>query len=400
VRSSGRRDAERMMRVAFVRHRSVAGGAERSLATLCRRLPAAGIEPLVVLGEPGPLERWLDCPTVVAAPTRVGDLVADVRPHAVVALGAEAHVWSARAAARIGVPQIWWQELTPAERPSERAARAEPTAAIACCNRFGVARERARTPGRTVVRLAPALEVDAVAARRETGRAVRAALGWEHATVLGMVARLDPAKGQDVFLEASRRLVERGRDLRLVVVGGAVVGHEGDFAETLRRRAGALGLDQRVRFVAHVDDPTPWQAALDVSVHPSRHESFCLSLLEALALGTPAVATPTDGARELLDEGRLGVLVGQTDALTDGRAGTGPEALADGIDVILSDPARAARMADAGRVHARRYGAERTAAALATLIASLRAGRARDDSSVAAPASPAAASAARRGRVA
>jgi len=379
-----------MTRVALVRHRSVPGGAERSLATLCRRLPDVGIEPLVVLGEAGPLAGWLadaGCATVVVPPARVADAVERATVDAVVALGAEAHVWSARAAERLQVPGIWWQELTPAERPSERAARAEPTAAIACCNRFGVARERARNPSATVVQLAPALDVDAVAARREAGRSVRAALGWERATVLGMVARLDPAKGQDVFLAAGRALLDRGRDVQLLVVGGAVVGHEGDFAAALRRRARALGLDEHVRFVDHVDDPVPWQAALDVSVHPSRHESFCLSLLEALALGTAVVATPTDGARELLDDGRLGTLVG------DGAA-----ALADGIEASLDETEP---LSDARRARARNYGVERTAAALAALVTTLRARTptpsAHDGSSAAAVAGPAAASAAHRG---
>jgi glycosyltransferase involved in cell wall biosynthesis len=178
--------------------------------------------------------------------------------------------------------------------------------------------------------------------------------------------------------------------VRLLVVGGAVVGHEGDLPDTLRRRARALGLAGRVRFVDHVDDPVPWQAALDVSVHPSRHESFCLSILEALALGTPVVATPTDGARELLDDGRIGMLVGD-----------GAEALADGIDAILGDPVLAARSSEHGRRRAHGYGATRTSATLASLIAALRAGTpvpsACDDSSAAAPARREPASAAHRG---
>jgi glycosyltransferase involved in cell wall biosynthesis len=380
-------------RIALVRHRSVPGGAERSLVTLCRHLPAAGLEPFAVLGEPGPLAGWLadaGCPAVVRSPGGVREAIEAERPDAVLALGAEAHTWSARAAARVGAPAVWWQELTPAERPAERAARLEPTAAIACCNRFGVARQRARTPTLPVVQLAPAQGVDAVAAGRDLGRGVRAALGWEHATVLGMVARLDPAKGQDVFLEAGRALLDRGRDVRLLVVGGAVVHPTGGLRDALHRRARELGLGARVRFVDHVDDPVPWQAALDVSVHPSRHESFCLSLLEALALGTPAVATPTDGARELLDDGGCGVLC-------PGRA----DAVADGIDGVLAEPAWARRLADAGRARARRYGAARTAATLAALIAALRAGApvpsGRDDSSAAASAGPAPAAAARRG---
>lgn len=386
-----------MARLALVRHRSVAGGAERSLAALCRALPAVGLEPFAVLAEAGPLERWLadaGCPAVVVPPAAVGDAITDARPDAVLALGAQSHVWSAPAAVRLGVPGIWWQELTPADRPAERAAMAAPTAAIACCNRFGAARERARSRAVPVVQLAPALDVAAVAARRDAGRAIRAALGWERATVLGMVARLDPAKGQDVFLRAGRTLLARGRDVRLLVVGGAVVGHEGDFPDDLRRLARDLELDERVRFVEHVDDPVPWQAALDVSVHPSRHESFCLSILEALALGTPVVATPTDGARELLDDGRVGVLVGD-----------GGDGLADGIDALLGAPARAARVAEAGRARARDYGSERTAPALAALIASLANRRpaaapapsGADGSSVAPSAALASASAAHRG---
>src|SRR5690606_1075742 len=126
----------------------------------------------------------------------------------------------------------------------------------------------------------------------------------------------------------------------LALVGGAIVGHEGDLEAALR----AAAPPDRVTFVGHVDDAGPWLAAADVALVPSRHEAFGLAVVEALAHGTPVVATDVDGPRAILDGGRGGTLVPPGDAA----------ALAAAVAAVLADATR--------RDEARRLGPVRAAA--------------------------------------
>jgi glycosyltransferase involved in cell wall biosynthesis len=66
-----------------------------------------------------------------------------------------------------------------------------------------------------------------------------------------------------------------------------------------------LDLEERIVWLDWLDDTTAFYAAIDLFVSPSRSESFGLAILEAMARGCPVVATATDGAVTLLDEGRL-----------------------------------------------------------------------------------------------
>ena len=134
------------------------------------------------------------------------------------------------------------------------------------------------------------------------------------------------------------------RDAVLVVVGGAS-GADGD-AEVRRVHALAdeLGVAGRVRFVP----PQPhhllssWYRAADVSIVPSRSESFGLVALEAAACGTPVVASAVGGLRTLVDDGHTGYLI-------DGRD---PADFAAAVGTILGDP----RLAEEMSVSARRPG--------------------------------------------
>ncbi|MCP3917118.1 MAG: glycosyltransferase family 4 protein [bacterium] len=123
--------------------------------------------------------------------------------------------------------------------------------------------------------------------------------------VIGLVYA---AKGQDLALDA---LARAGcEDLQLLVVG------PGDTAE-LEARARALGVVDRVRFTGPREDVPSVLAALDFLLLPSRWEGMPYIVLEAMASGLPVVATPVDGARELVREGSSGFLASaiETDAV-------------------------------------------------------------------------------------
>jgi len=169
--------------------------------------------------------------------------------------------------------------------------------------------------------------------------AVRAAAGvGTAAPVVFAAGRLVRKKGFEYLIDALRTVDGR---VELVLAGA------GDLDAELRARAAAAGVADRVRFLGDVpqDVVASWFAAADVAVVPSvRDESGNVdglpnTVLEALASGTPVVATPAGGIASAIDDGRTGMLVAERD----------PAALATAIRALLADPARRAAMGTAAR---------------------------------------------------
>jgi len=152
--------------------------------------------------------------------------------------------------------------------------------------------------------------------------------------LVGLVANIRGSKGHNVFLEAARQILAVAPRARFVIVGDGV-GYE-----DVRRRVTALGLAERVMMTGFRRDIPEVMAALDVLVLPSiRSEATSQVIPQALAVGTPVVATTVGGSPELLRDGETGRLVPPDDA----------HALAGAVLEILRDPARARTMARAGQ---------------------------------------------------
>lgn len=173
------------------------------------------------------------------------------------------------------------------------------------------------------------------AVRRELGIAPEAPL-------LGIVARLDPGKGQSDTLQAFARARASFPAARLLVVGDETPWHPG-YADLLKREAQALGLGDSVLFLGRRADVPRLLAALDIFVHPSRQEPFGLALLEASAAGVPVVAYAEGGAMEVIAEGKTGLL---------SAPGSVP-GLSDALCRLLADPTWAAALGQAGRERVR-----------------------------------------------
>jgi glycosyltransferase involved in cell wall biosynthesis len=163
----------------------------------------------------------------------------------------------------------------------------------------------------------------------------------EDARVVGAVATLRRTKAHDVLLRAFTAVAAGGRGpaLRLCLVG------DGAERDRLRALARQLGIDPLVTWAGERRDAARLASAFDVAVVCSRSEGLPLAALEAMAAGTPVVATRVGALPELVGDG-AGVIVEPDDT----------SALADAIGAVLDDRAHAGQMARRARaVIADRY---------------------------------------------
>jgi D-inositol-3-phosphate glycosyltransferase len=191
--------------------------------------------------------------------------------------------------------------------------------------------------------------------------------------LLLFVGRLDPVKGLDVLLEAmcdlTRRLRPcRAQDLSLAVIGGDRESHleallDDHCLHEIRRD---LGLDDLVIFVGSrsQEDLPYYYSAAEVCVMPSLYESFGMVALEAMACGTPVIASRVGGLTYTVRDGETGFLVPERD----------PEALADRLELVLGDETLRQRLAGCAVEVASTYSWETVADRIEALYAEVGAG--------------------------
>jgi glycosyltransferase involved in cell wall biosynthesis len=137
---------------------------------------------------------------------------------------------------------------------------------------------------------------DVIAVRRELG------LG-ETDPVVGVVAALRPEKNHELFLEMARLVVSDLPAARFLVVG------EGPRRADLERMSCELGLQPRVQFLGSRNDVPRLLSAMDVFALTSHLEANPVSILEAMSIGRPVVATNVGSIHEAVVEGKTGFLV-------------------------------------------------------------------------------------------
>ena len=173
--------------------------------------------------------------------------------------------------------------------------------------------------------------------RRETLRSEMGA--GPDDVVCGAVGRLVWEKGYRELLAAATMLHESHPQMKLVVIGGSEPEKADALSEADIEAATRAG---NVRFLGHRDDVEELYAAFDLQVLASHREGFPRSPMEAAAMGLPVVATDIRGCRQVVDDGRTGLLVARQDA----------RALADAIGALADDPGRRADMGRAARAKA------------------------------------------------
>ena len=151
--------------------------------------------------------------------------------------------------------------------------------------------------------------------------------------IVGMVGHLAPIKGQEDFIRAAAIVVAERLEVDFVIAGEDK-SQTGEHRAAIESLIAQLNLNERVRLLGWLDDVREFLGSLDLFVSPSRSEPFGLAIVEAMASGIPVVATMSEGAREIIDDGVTGTLVPVND----------PEALAKVIKELLADPKERQRL--------------------------------------------------------
>lgn len=155
----------------------------------------------------------------------------------------------------------------------------------------------------------------------------------DNAVVLGMLGRLHPCKGHEIFLHAMATLVRANQNVHGLIVG------EGQNGEELRALAGTLGIAEHVTFTGFVDDAIRYLAVMDVVAVPSVQDSLPLTALEAMSYARPVVASSAGDLPVAIQDGVSGFITPVGDS----------GALAERLATLVGDPELRQRLGVAGR---------------------------------------------------
>lgn len=138
----------------------------------------------------------------------------------------------------------------------------------------------------------------------------REALSLPDLKLIGCFGRIRAQKGTDLFVDTMLDVLLKHSDWGAVILGRATEQHTG-FLTELKTKVKAAGLEDRILFSGEVpvDQIAQWYQALDLFVAPQRWEGFGLTPLEAMACGTPVVATKVGAFPELIIENKTGHLI-------------------------------------------------------------------------------------------
>jgi glycosyltransferase involved in cell wall biosynthesis len=320
--------ADRPLRVHALIDSLTWGGAETLLADFAVGAPAAGIDLSV-----GYLQDFNGSPSADALRARgiepelvgvrklldaesmwrVVRHVARIRPDVLHTHLGAADVQGTIAARTLGIPSVSTIHLV---APPTMASAARREAArerlMARARRHGSRRVIAVSEAARAAYLRAGLDDDRHVITVHNGISIRtpavarALTRWSlgiapGAPVIAMASVLRAGKGHDVAFAAMRRLLPRFPDLQLIVAG------DGPLRAEVERQAADLG--QAVRFLGFRRDVLDLLAASDVLLLPSRMDAFPTNLLEAAAVGVPAVATAVGGIPEIIEDGATGLLI-------------------------------------------------------------------------------------------
>ena len=251
----------------------------------------------------------------------------------------------ARVAARLaGVPVVIHTPNNFAfDRPQQDPSRIlyryfEKLAGLFCDCIIAVSRSEERlawevVPRGKVVRIENAIDLNEVTSRGDPAEK-RKNLGLSPGQpIVSMVGRLAVQKSPNDFVLAAKEVLAQKKDVAFLIIG------DGPLGEEVRNLMASLQLEKNVLLLGWREDVFDLMAASDLIALTSLWEGLPYTLLEAMALGKPIVATDATGSVDIVKDGENGVLVPRGDI----------RGIANAIVRLLSDPARAKAMGLAGR---------------------------------------------------
>src|ERR1700726_2830830 len=156
---------------------------------------------------------------------------------------------------------------------------------------------------------------------------------------IGCFGRVRAQKGSDVFVDAMCRLLPRYPDFTAVMVG-AITPEQSGFANDLRRRIEAAGLQSRIVIMGELEigEVQRWYQRLTIYAFTSRNEGFGLTLVEAMSVSAALVASRAGAAELVVEDGVTGALTPPGDV----------DALVAALEPLMRDPAPGAAIGERG----------------------------------------------------
>ena len=188
-------------------------------------------------------------------------------------------------------------------------------------------------PPQRCVLMENGVETDQYIRRVSVGEAKARLQRPAHRLLIGAVGRLSAEKGFDLLIHATDKLLRRGLDIELVIVG------EGDQRPDLEALIAALGRADRIRLLGYQSDTRAIYEAMDVFALSSHREALPNVLLEAMALEVPVLATRVAGIPRLVRHDENGLLVEPGDVT----------AMTNALEKLLRDADLRTRLGRAGR---------------------------------------------------
>ncbi len=385
-------------RIVYFDHTALLGGGELAMIEMVRKLDVARFEPVILLGAHGPLETelapefstyviplspWLldtrkDTLTIsnLTVPLRALAAIAyimklvrffrKIKPAAVHTNSLKADFLGGFAARIAGVPLVWhvrdridrdylpW----PAVFSMKLLCRWLPNYVVGCSQSVIDTLDLPEKMPRMVVYSGLNLKdyQDKQSARREP--LVTDDPG-SVPTLIGLVGRFAPWKGQHIFLQAAAEVHRQFPRTRFLLYGSAMFG-ETDYEQSLHRLVDELGLKHVVEFKGFERNIAQAIVNLDIVVHASTSaEPFGQVIVQGMAAGKPVIATEGGGASEIIRHGIDGLLVERGNTVS----------LANALLLVLGDTKLADSLAMQGMVRAQeKFTIERTVARISEVF--------------------------------
>ncbi|MBD3842756.1 MAG: glycosyltransferase family 4 protein [Campylobacterales bacterium] len=162
-------------------------------------------------------------------------------------------------------------------------------------------------------------------------------LGFQESSFnVGMVGRINEAKGQHLLIKAVDLLVKKGLHVSVYFVGHPM---RESYLEVLKSDIKSRGIEKNIHFLGFMKNPHHFYQVCDTVVLASKRETFGLVLIEAMQVGTPVIGSNSGGVVEIIDDEQTGLLFENQNA----------QSLADKIELLMNDADLRKKVSKAGQ---------------------------------------------------